>query len=142
MENKTGPNDRATRSAEVVTLIKNLQASMDANFIASDQKIDSLNQRISTQTDVWRSELNKVLQRQSIEMDDKISNLAEKILPRIDFLEKRNENFDRLSKLQEVIIRGIPYKENENLIRIFTNMSKSIKFPYENMYSLSTISKL
>lgn len=107
-----------------------------------DSKIDKVGSEVKTNLDKQTVKLRQEFQKHLSEFDDKLLNVINEQSAKISVLETVNENNERLTKLNDVIIKGVPTANNEKLFEVFDKISKVIKFGQSKFMSLNNIFRL
>lgn len=115
-----------------------MQTAIDSNAKNTDAKFALLDSKISSMNDMWKNELSVILNKHMKDAESKLVDVSK----RIESNENKIELLERKSRINDIIIRGIPYKDRENLVNFFVKLAAEIKFPYDNMYSVSSIFRL
>ncbi|KAJ6644633.1 hypothetical protein Bhyg_09602 [Pseudolycoriella hygida] len=119
---------------KVYSLLKTLNLKIDKNHKRVGQQIDDLCIN-------HRDEVRKHLQEIESKMDDKIQKRLSFNASEMDRLASVVENNERLSKLNDVILKGIPNNRNEKLMDVFDRVSSVIGFETTSN-SVNTILRL
>lgn len=133
---------KATNMDKICIMLKQLQLTVDANQKKSDERFASLETKLSSQTEVWKSEINNVLANHLKVTETRIDHLASKLSSFAGTVEEKMESLDRQNRLNDVLIRGIPTTERENIFHLYEKLAKVLKFPYETMYVVNSIFRL
>lgn len=121
---------------KIETLMKSLELKMDRNHQDITSKIDQ-------QTNMIRDEFSKNL----IDFQTKIENNVQRDLSnhssRVEQLSAVVANIERETKLNDVILRGIPSTDNERVMNIFDQVCTTIGFELKcsavnNVFRLGT----
>lgn len=111
-------------------------SKIDGNQTALEQKFNSLEENIQQQISLWKVDIEKSLAMQTADFDEKINQLADDLEPRVSELEISKENYERNARLNDIILRGIPFIANEKLPCIFEALAVAIKFNYADLRSV------
>lgn len=120
-------------------MLKQLQQTVDSNQKSSNEKFKSLEKKLSSQTEIWKSEINSTLTKHLLDTENKYKRLTAKVSSINVLVEDKFEEIDRQNRLCDILIRGVPMCKNENLHQLFDKISTILKFPYEKMYLLHSI---
>lgn len=121
--------------SDISSLLIKLDKKMDAVDAKIDSKIDSL--AISIQ-----SELSKTLEGFRSNIEAEVKSICDAQSERITSVESTIVDMDRISKLNDVIIRGVMLTESENLLSVFKAICDSIKFKCNTNYCVNNIFRL
>lgn len=124
-----------TKSAVTPSKISNekifeMFSKIDGNQTILEKKFDALETNIEQQLSAWKIEMDKTLVRHTSDIDGKINDMAENFDFRIGSLEYNHEQFERNTRLNDVVVRGVPQLTNEKIYEIFKNLAWAIKFQY------------
>lgn len=106
---------------KLLSLVKKLNLKIDKNHADIGVKIDQL--AIN-----HRGELIQNLHDIESKMDDKLQKCLSTNTSKIEHLTNVIEDNERVAKLNDVVLKGIPLKKNENLVTIFDHISSAIGF--------------
>ena len=109
--------------AEILNLIEN---KFDANLKQFNNKIDKL-------SGVLRSDFADSIKQFSVAVDEKIQHLDNKICEISKNIDSKFNHVDESNKLHEIIIKGLPFNNNENLIDIFNSICVAIGLDANNV---------
>lgn len=130
--NKTDINEN------ICALIKNLDSKINARL--GDLQGD-LSKKFEHESNGIKSEI----QSHFIAFDEKfecVESDLRKQTERVDIVESSIENSERLKRLNDVVIRGIPMYNNEQLTKLFELISKAIKFDHRVNSCLNNIFRI
>lgn len=130
------PNDKID---SICMMLKQLTATVDSNQKSSIERFRSLENKLSLQTEAWKSEINNTLAKHLLDTENKYKTLAVKVSSVNAMVDDKFEEVDRQNRLCEILLRGIPMNEKENLTLLFEKMSTVLKFQHEKMYALHSI---
>lgn len=139
---KPDPSKSVNSIDRVCAMINKLQQTVEKNNKASNDKFSLLEGKISTLTDVWKSELNSMFSNHLKKCDTNYNSLSSKVTSMENLIVDKLEYMDRKNRQSEIIIRGIPANDNENLYALYNKLASVLKFPYEMAYVLSSIFRL
>lgn len=127
---------------KICSMLKQLQQTVENNQKTSNEKFSSLDTKMSSQNDIWKSELNSILANHLRESNNKYVKLTEKVSDIHKSVNDKFENLERQNRLNDILVRGVPMMDKENMYSLFDKMAKVLKFPYEKLYVLSSIFRL
>ncbi|KAJ6642744.1 hypothetical protein Bhyg_07698 [Pseudolycoriella hygida] len=122
-------SDLTKESNEIYAMLSKLDKKMDTNLMQFNTEVDELQAELS-------AKFNE--QTKSI----KINTMVHEQCERIDSVESSIADNERVSKLNDVIVRGIPYDSNENLLKILQATSDAIGFEDKLLLSVNNIFRL
>lgn len=126
------PVTRKNSAAVVETEIKSTDDKVLLLLNKLEEKIDSnhkdIGDKIQQQSINFRDEFSKSLNQLESKMDDKMQNSLSCHASQLDKLACIIENNERLAKLNDVLLRGIPTNKNESLLSLFDQISTTIGF--------------
>lgn len=106
---------------KMLSMMKKLNLKIDKNHVDIAAKID----QISTH---HRDEFLENLREMESKMDDKLTKCFASSKCHVDYLTNIVENNERVAKLNDVILKGIPLNRKESLVTIFDQISLAIGF--------------
>lgn len=106
---------------KMLSMLTKLNMKIDKNHADIGAKID----QISTN---HRDELSKNLCEMESKMDEKYTKSFATNTSHVDHLISIVENNERLTKLNDVVLKGIPTYQKENLVNVFDQISLAIGF--------------
>lgn len=139
---KLDPSKTPNSIDKVCVMLSKLQQTVEKNSKTSNDKFSVLENKLTSQTDLWKTEMNKILSNHLNKCDTNYNSLASKVNIVEKTVSDHLELIERKNRLNEILIRGIPEKEKENLYGLYNKLAKAVKFPYEMAYVLSRIFRL
>lgn len=137
-----GTKEKVNSSDKIFQMLRTMQATIDTNAKTSNEKFASLHSQITSINNTWKNELTGILHKHLEDVDIKLATFSGNVAKRIDLHDIKIEQLERKLRGNDILIRGIPFKDKENLVQFFDKLAKEIKYPYDNMYSLSSIFRL
>lgn len=107
-----------------------------------DSKVDKVGSEVKTSLDKQTVKVREEFQKHLSDFDDKLINVINEQSAKVCELESINENNERLGKLNDVIIKGVPFAKGEKLFEIFDKISSAIKFGQSKFSSLNNLFRL
>lgn len=123
----------------ICTMLKQLQKTVESNQKTSDERFRSLESKLTSQTDAWKSEINNILAKHLFETNNKYNELEKKVSSVHNKVDEKFEDIERQNRQNDILIRGVPIIEKENLFKFYDTLAAVLKFPYDKMYVLSSI---
>lgn len=108
----------------------------------SDKNHQDVLDTIKQQTDGLRSEFQDHLIELEAKIDTKLESVTKKSQILANKFERTLEENSRLSKINDVIIRGIPYNDNEKLLRTFSRVARAVGFKHSNATAINDIFRI
>lgn len=108
-------------------------SKIDSNQTNLEKKLAVLEGNLQQQLSAWKVDIEKTLAKHTSDCDVKINDIAEFIEPRVIAVETNGENAERNARLNDIVVRGIPFIANENLLTIFEMLVAAIKFEYSTI---------
>lgn len=138
--------DQTKEMSEISVMLSKLDKKMDVNQKQFNTKIDNIRNDLSVKLDDQliniRSEISSSLELFRSDIEANVKALVNEQSARIDSVVASVVDNDRVTKLNDVIIRGIPYHSGENLLSIFQSIAKVIKFKPDVRYSVNNVFRL
>lgn len=126
--------NRQTRSNSV-TSIPDEDSKLDKLFRKLDMKLDNVSSKL-------RDELTTCIGDAVNHLEKTITANQKQVNTRIDHLEQHVRDFERINRLKDVIIRGVPYHPPENLWATFGKIANEVRFNFDMNYSVDTVFRL
>lgn len=111
----------------IIKMLREMNAKIDLNHKQLTKKVDE-------QKLCLREELNSTLSNFEQRIHSQISSSFQQQSLRIDVLEDKFHHQDRISKLEDIIIKGLPKMEKEDLLDTFAKIGLKIDFNH-SIYS-------
>lgn len=115
-------------------------------MVKLDKKVDSVRDDIAIKLDQQSANIHedllKSLDSFRANIETKVETMVIEQSERIDSIESSIDNIERISKLNDVIIRGVAYAQNEYLLDVFESISKAIGFKKNVNFSVNNIFRL
>lgn len=138
--------DQTKEMNEISVLLSKLDKKMDVNQKQFNTKIDNIRCDLSVKLDEQliniRGEISSSLELFRSDIEANVNALVNEQSARIDSIVASAVDNDRISKLNDVIIRGVPYTSGEKLLSIFQSISKAIEFKPNAQYSVNDVFRL
>lgn len=107
-----------------------------------DGKFDKISEDFKSNLDKQTIKVRKEFQKHLSEFDDKLVCVINEQSAKVCELESVNENNERISRLNDVVIKGVPYAQNEKLFEIFDKIAVAINFGHSKFSSLNNLFRL
>lgn len=107
-----------------------------------DTKIDKISSDFKVNLDKQTVSVRNKFQKHLMYFDNKLINVINIQSDKVSELELINENNNRIARLNDVIIKGVPIMQNEKLFEIFDKISAAIKFNQSKFTSLNNLFRL
>ncbi len=121
VETKETENQCDNNNDKVLLLLNKLDSKIDKNH-------NDIGVKIEQQSVNLRDEISKNIRELESKMDDKLQSSLSCHSSQIGKIIGTMDNNDRLAKLNDVLLRGIPTTMNESLISIFDQIATTIGF--------------
>lgn len=111
------------------TINKTLQETIERNNKANihmleailDKKLDIFSAHVETKIESVRTDCKATMEEISNNVEDKINKISNDMEDRIDYLERQ-------TKLCDVVVKNIPYRQEENMENLMYDICDAIKF--------------
>lgn len=128
---KDGEMDEVTDLADLWSKIQNMMSSSAAlreeKFNNIESKIDACKSDLEDRIDGIEHKLAELKN----ECNSNVQNIAGTVDVIRHELDHTKEGIDRLGRSQDVLISGVPYLQNENLLGLFRNIANSLTTYYK-----------
>lgn len=103
----------------------------NAAFSKLEKKIDNLT-----------ANLDKTIEAAVGKVIGNLASATSAVVERVSYVEKKVDTIDHSIRAKEIMISGIPYSNNENVLDLFGKISMHIGYKYEIIYSVDKIRRL
>lgn len=107
-----------------------------------DAKFDKISEDFKSDLGRQSLEVRKDFQKHLSEFDNKLVCVINEQSAKVCELESVNENNERISRLNDVVIKGVPNGHNDKLFEIFDKISVAINYEHSKFSSLNNLFRL
>lgn len=133
--------------ADTKNAITELSSNMNTLFSRLEKKMDQqnanirrdLDDRLGKQTLDIKNEIKSCIDLTKSELNGRIDIEIDKIHTKID---TKENDLERRLRLKDVVIKGVPRLDQDNLMEIFVNICKAVSFKHEAPYAIDNILRL
>lgn len=125
--------------------VANEQSDTDKIFVflnKLDMKFDKISEDFKSNLDKQTIKVRNEFQKHLSEFDDKLVCVIKEQSAKVCELESVNENNERISRLNDVVIKGVPFTQNEKLFEVFNKIAVAIKYDQSKFSSLNNLFRL
>lgn len=141
LDNKQMNNDEKSSTEPTSIESNEMYALLQKIDAKSDKHQQDLLATIKQQTDSLRSEFQNHLRELEDTIDNKVESAINIHLNKFNQVDMV-EDYNRIAKLNDVILRGIPYKANEKLQNIFDSIGNAVGFKHSSYNSVNNIYRM
>lgn len=130
-------SDKAV-TIDMIRMLLNEQTESLKTSIGTDMK--SLGNELKTEFQAKINQLNEKIDANQDNVQKQINEIQAKVTQCIEQKNDTDDDFlKRLTKLNELKISGIAYRNNENLVEIFSEIAKLVQFNLNNLNNVPSL---